>query len=68
MALDFVHRDELTDEERVTLEGLGRDGRDVVIPQDRPVKNLEELRASDVVQRVAQEIPFEFNIAHFVSS
>jgi hypothetical protein len=68
MALDFVRLDELTDEERETLESLGREGRAVVVPKDRPVKNLEELRASEVVERVAEAIPFEFNMSHFVSS
>lgn len=68
MALEFVRLEELSDDERETLLNLGRVGQAVVVPKDRPVKNLDGLRAKDVVKQVASSIPFSFNMRHFISA
>lgn len=65
LALDFVRVDELTDDQRNLLAALGRQGTVFVRERERPVRGLDELKPSDVVAQVSQEVPFIFNMYHF---
>lgn len=66
-ALSFVREDDLTTEERATLEQLGRTGRVIVREQVRDVASADLLRPSEVVEAVQARIPFKFNMSHFVT-
>lgn len=66
LAFSFVRLDDLTDEERDTVEQLGKSGKAVVIEKERPVHNLGRLRPAGVVEKVNAQIPFTFHMTHFV--
>lgn len=65
LALHFVREDELTDDQRKSLAGLGREGTVIVRERERPVRGLDELKPSNVVALVAPKVPFDFNMYHF---
>lgn len=66
LAINFVRLDDLTDEDRETMEQLGKTGKALVIEKERPVHNLGRLRPTDVVELVNSQIPFKFHMGHFV--
>lgn len=68
LALEFVREDELTEEQRETLAGLGREGTVIVRERERPVHGLQLLKPSAVVAAVSEQVPFEFNMHHFIQS
>jgi hypothetical protein len=65
-ALTFVRESDLTDEERATLQELGKSGSVVVREQVRQVANAGLLKPAVVVERVQARIPFIFHMGHFV--
>lgn len=68
MAIRFVNLDELSDTERETLTGLERTGRVIVRDRHQPVRNLEGLSPTRVVDQVQKETPFVFNMWHFTQA
>lgn len=68
LAIEFVREDDLTDEQRETLAGLGREGTVIVRERERPVHGLQMLKPTAVVEAVAKQVPFEFNMHHFIQS
>jgi hypothetical protein len=66
LALTFVRRDELSEEQQTQLEDIGRSGTVIVRERTRPVQNANLLKPSDVAARVRQRIPYKFNpSSHF---
>lgn len=65
LALRFVREDDLTDEQRTALEGLGREGTLIVRERERPVASAGLLRPGDAVASVAAQVPFVFQMHHF---
>lgn len=65
LALKFVREDELTDEQRAALAGLGREGTVIVRERQRSVASAGLLRPSDAVANVAAQVPFKFQMHHF---
>lgn len=65
-AVTFIRESDLTDEERSTLRNLGRSGKVVVREQIRPVAGAGMLKPAAAARLIQDEIPFKFNINHFV--
>ncbi|MFD4406303.1 DUF3644 domain-containing protein [Nocardia sp. NPDC058499] len=68
LAIQFTRFDDLTNEERATLESMGRTGRVITRERQRPVVGAGLLKPNQVVARVAQQISFVFNMTHFTKS
>lgn len=68
LALHFVREDDLTEKQREVLAGLGREGTLIVRERERPVRGLNMLKPGQVVDRVAPEVPFVFNMYHLTQS
>jgi hypothetical protein len=68
LAIQFTRYDDLSDEEKETVEKLGKKGLVVVREQKRAVLNYELLKPHDVKARVAEQIPFVFHMGHFVAA
>lgn len=68
MAISFVRSDDLSDEELQVMEAAGRLGTGIVIEKLKPVANLDTMKAKDATDKIANSIPFEFNMDHFIRS
>lgn len=66
IALQFTRYDDMTEEQKVAAEQLGRRGMVVVREQKRGVVNHELLKPRQVVNEVAAQIPFVFSMSTFV--
>lgn len=67
-AVSFVRDADLTDEQRQAFQSLGRSGSVVVREQIRPVAGAGMMKPTVAAVCVAQQIPFEFNINHFIQA
>jgi hypothetical protein len=67
-AISFVREADLSEEEKTTLEALGRMGSVIVREQVRPVAGAGLMKPTLVVSRVQERIPFKFNMHSFVES
>lgn len=67
-AVQFTRLDDMTPEQKVMVEQMGRTGQVIVREQQRGVVNLGYLKPGEVVKRVGAKIPFEFKQGHFVQS
>jgi hypothetical protein len=65
-ALTFVREDELTEEEKRTLEGLGKSGRVVVREQTRPVASAGLMRPAIAAMKIEEKVPFKVGTHHVV--
>lgn len=68
MAVQFSRYDDLTEEQRETVEAIGRKGFVVVREQRREVVGHGLMKPTQVVKAVAAEIPFKFTMGHFTKS
>lgn len=66
-ALRFVRLDDLSEEDRKTMERLGKTGQVIVREQTRDVVGADKLRPSQVVEAVNGRIKYNFNMNHFVT-
>jgi hypothetical protein len=66
LAIQFTRYDDLSETEKQTIEQLGRKGFVVVREQHRGVVNHGLLKPREAAKRVAEQIPFVFNMHHFV--
>ncbi|MEV4522467.1 DUF3644 domain-containing protein [Micromonospora tulbaghiae] len=66
LAIQYTRYDDMTEEQKLAVEELGRKGFVVVREQKRGVVNYELLKPRQVVLEVAQQIPFVFHMGHFV--
>lgn len=57
LAVKFVRLDELTENQRATMEDLGKTGTVLVRTRTQPVQNLGRFKPGAVVRRVRKEIP-----------
>ncbi|HUD05486.1 MAG TPA: DUF3644 domain-containing protein [Candidatus Saccharimonadales bacterium] len=64
LALSFVRQDELSDDERLALEELGRAGTVIVRDQTRAVASDDLMKPTPVAAEIEARIPFEFKIQH----
>lgn len=65
LAIQYTRYDDLTDEERVTVEHLGRRGNVIIKERVRNVSGADELRPTDVVKAVQARIPYRFTTDDF---
>jgi hypothetical protein len=66
LAIQYTRYDDLTDEQKASVEELGRKGLVIVREQKRGVINLELLKPRQVIRDVAAQIPFVFHMGHFI--
>ncbi|MFI7648241.1 DUF3644 domain-containing protein [Micromonospora sp. NPDC049460] len=66
LAIQYTRYDDMTEEQKATVEELGRKGFVVVREQKRGVVNYELLKPRQVVHEVAQQIPFVFHMGYFI--
>jgi len=66
LALSFVRQDELSDEDRLALETLGRTGTVIVRERTRAVASDDLMKPTPTAAEVEARIPFEFRIQHVV--
>jgi hypothetical protein len=66
LAIQFTRWDDLTDDQKMMVEELGRRGQAIVREQKRPVVGHGLLRPHEVELQVAMAIPFVFNSNHFL--
>jgi hypothetical protein len=67
-AFQFTRYDDLSDEQKASVEELGRKGLVIVREQKRGVINLELLKPRQVIRDVAAELPFAFHMGHFIKA
>jgi Domain of unknown function (DUF3644) len=68
LAIQYSRYDDLSDEEKQTVEQLGRKGMVVVREQQRGVVNHELLKPREAVRKINEQVPFTFNMHHFVTA
>lgn len=68
LAVQFTRYDDLTDEQRATIEAIGRKGYVVVRERKRPVVGHGLLRPTEAAKAVQEQIPFCFNANLFAKS
>jgi Protein of unknown function (DUF3644) len=68
LAVQFTRFDDLTDEQRSTIETIGRKGYVVVRERQRRVVGHGLLRPTEAAKAVENQIPFVFNVAHFTKA
>jgi hypothetical protein len=68
LAIQFTRYDDMSDEDKRDVERLGRRGLVAIREQQRGVVNHELLKPQDVVKQVGAQIPYVFNMHHFVIS
>lgn len=68
MAIRFVRLDELDEAEREILSGLERTGHVIVRERQQPVRNFDGLSPTTVVEEVQKDLPFVFNMWHFIEA
>lgn len=68
VAIQFTHYDDLSDNERTTLEALGRRGQVVVRNRPQPVSGHGRLLPKRATSEIADKVPFIFNARHFSDS
>jgi len=64
-SIQFTRLDDMTEQERIAIEEMGRKGHVVVREQRRSVQHLDWLKPSEATTQVANQIPFRFNSHHF---
>ncbi len=64
--MTFVREDELTEDERASLQELGRAGRVVVREQTRAVASAGLYKPTAVAELIEARIPYEFKVHHVV--
>lgn len=65
LAIRYTRFDDLTPDERIAVERLGRKGNVIVRERMRNVAGAGELRAMEVVKAVQARIPYRFNSDDF---
>ncbi|MFG1765752.1 DUF3644 domain-containing protein [Micromonospora parva] len=68
LAIQYTRYDDMTEEQKAIVEELGRKGLVVVREQKRGVLNHELLKPRQVVDQVAQQVPFVFHMGHFIKA
>lgn len=68
LPIQFTRYDDMTDEQKQSVQEMGSHGTVFVREQKRNVSNFGWLKPRQVVSHVADKIPFEFNMSHFVSA
>lgn len=68
LAVQFTRYDDLSEEQRVAVESMGKKGYVVVREQKRPVIGHGLLKPTDAAREVQEQIPFRFNTALFAKS
>jgi hypothetical protein len=65
LAVQFTRFDDLTEEQKTTIEAIGKKGYVVVRERKRGVIGHGYLKPAAVAAKVTEGIPFMFNMAHF---
>jgi hypothetical protein len=65
LAIQYTRYDDLTDDERLVVEELGRKGRVIIKERVRNVSGADELRPTQVVKAVQARIPYRFTTDDF---
>ena len=68
VAIQFTHLNDMTAEERAAVEEMGRKGQVIVRDRKQPVSGLGRLMPRAAAAEVQKEIPFVFNVNHFVAT
>lgn len=68
VAVQFTHYDDMTDEERVAVEEMGRKGQVIVRDRKQPVSGIDRLMPKPAAKKVEAGIPFVFNQHHFTAA
>lgn len=65
IAMQFTRFDDMTNEERVFAEELGRRGQVIIRDRKQPVSGVGKLMPTPAAAAVEAELPFIFNVNHF---
>ncbi len=65
MALQFTRYDDLSDDQKKSMDELKKSGRVLVREQMRPVQNKGLMRPTQAMNRIAEGIPYKFNSYDF---
>lgn len=68
VAIQFTRYDDLTEEERVAVEKMGRRGQVIVRDRRQPVSGLGRLMPKPAAAEVESGILFVFNLNHFAAA
>lgn len=68
IAMQFTRYSEMSDEERKTVEELGRRGQVITRDRKQPVSGLGRLMPKPAAAAVQAGIPFVFNLNHFTAA
>jgi hypothetical protein len=68
LAVQYTRYDDLTDEQRATIEAIGKKGYVVVRERKRPVVGHGLLKPTKAAKAVEEQIPFIFNTNHFTAA
>jgi hypothetical protein len=68
LAVQYTRYDDLTEEQRETVEAIGRKGHVIVRERKRDVVGHGLKKPKQVVAEVAASIPFDFTMGHFTKA
>lgn len=68
LAIQFLHLESLTDEERAAVEKSGREGLVISRNRERPVSGYGRLMPKKATEQVSSGIPFVFKLHHFIGA
>ncbi|CAG7572151.1 uncharacterized protein DUF3644 [Barrientosiimonas humi] len=68
VAIQYTHINDMTDEEKATVEEMGRRGQVIVRDRRQPVSGMGMLLPKPAAQEVQDGLPYVFNVSHFVSA
>jgi len=68
LAVQFTRYDDLNDEQRATIEAIGKKGHVVVRERKRGVVGHGLMKATKAAKAVQERIPFIFSTGHFINA
>lgn len=68
VAFQFTHYNEMTDEQRATVEEMGRTGQVIVRDRYQPVSGADDLLPKLAALEVQAALPYIFNVNHFTAA
>lgn len=68
VAIQFTHLADMTDDERATVEGMGRKGQVIIKDRKQSVSGLGRLMPGAAVAEVDASLPFQFKMHHFTAA
>ena len=68
VAIQFTHLNDMTEQEKVAVEQMGRKGQVIVRDRRQPVSGMGMLLPTPAAREIEAALPYVFNVNHFVAA